>query len=143
MRRRPPRSTRTGTLFPYPTLFRSPSVGAICPFTPLRAAATVNCGTLRALTWIVRGPAWTYKGGPDATPGRGREQVSDQDSAYCPCAAGWCRHAVPARLRQCCAEAADGAQSHGAAAAARTSAAGPRHTFDDAIGRATRRVTVC
>src|SRR3546814_5009653 len=88
MRRRPPRSTRTGTLFPYPTLFRSPSVGAICPFTPLRAAATVNCGTLRALTWIVRGPAWPYKGGPDATPGRGREHVSDQDSAYCPCAAG-------------------------------------------------------
>src|SRR3546814_8725549 len=69
---------------------RGPSVGAICPFTPLRAAATVNCGTLRALTWIVRGPAWPYNGGPDATPGRGREHVSDQDSAYCPFAAGWC-----------------------------------------------------
>src|SRR3546814_7656809 len=29
MIRRPPRSTRTDTLFPYTTLFRSPSVGAI------------------------------------------------------------------------------------------------------------------
>src|SRR3546814_2487614 len=30
MIRRPPRSTRTDTLFPYPTLFRSPCIGVEC-----------------------------------------------------------------------------------------------------------------
>src|SRR3546814_12365365 len=33
MIRRPPRSTRTDTLFPYPTLFRSVTLGWLCPRT--------------------------------------------------------------------------------------------------------------
>src|SRR3546814_2779910 len=31
MIRRPPRSTRTDTLFPYTTLFRSPGAATVCP----------------------------------------------------------------------------------------------------------------
>src|SRR3546814_3136417 len=38
MIRRPPRSTRTDTLFPYTTLFRSPGVGS----SPLNRAVTHN-----------------------------------------------------------------------------------------------------
>src|SRR3546814_8492623 len=34
MIRRPPRSTRTDTLFPYTTLFRSPKLQCSVPFTP-------------------------------------------------------------------------------------------------------------
>src|SRR3546814_10550110 len=36
MRRRPPRSTRTDTLFPYTTLFRSPPRFTAADLTPLR-----------------------------------------------------------------------------------------------------------
>src|SRR3546814_4048827 len=39
MIRRPPRSTRTDTLFPYTTLFRSPPQDARCP---LRAASPLS-----------------------------------------------------------------------------------------------------
>src|SRR3546814_301876 len=38
MLRRPPESTRTDTLFPYPTLFRSPSLAAM-PSLDLRSVA--------------------------------------------------------------------------------------------------------
>src|SRR3546814_11856847 len=44
MIRRPPRSTRTDTLFPYTTLFRSPSV--LCA---RRTECTLPCLTLAAL----------------------------------------------------------------------------------------------
>src|SRR3546814_2965061 len=36
MIRPPPRSTRTDTLFPYPTLFRSPLFGPMVAFLPTR-----------------------------------------------------------------------------------------------------------
>src|SRR3546814_17366510 len=42
---RPPRSTRTDTLFPYTTLFRSSSTPAI--FTPMRAK-TWSCSLIRS-----------------------------------------------------------------------------------------------
>src|SRR3546814_13809987 len=47
MRRRPPRSTRTDTLFPYTTLFRSPGVhddtcGRVASARPLRPAPHVR-----------------------------------------------------------------------------------------------------
>src|SRR3546814_15097436 len=48
MIRRPPRSTRTDTLFPYTTLFRSPQVvrEAVFLFHDLEPAARIQHGTL-------------------------------------------------------------------------------------------------
>src|SRR3546814_9848623 len=43
MIRRPPRSTRTDTLFPYTTLFRSPDVRAGGAFHPLCEGAASLC----------------------------------------------------------------------------------------------------
>src|SRR3546814_15563296 len=48
MIRRPPRSTRTDTLFPYTTLFRSPirpSCGPTCSWTPDRRAGGCEMST--------------------------------------------------------------------------------------------------
>src|SRR3546814_12476973 len=42
MIRRPPRSTRTDTLFPYTTLFRSPGPMALGPVLPREIAAAVT-----------------------------------------------------------------------------------------------------
>src|SRR3546814_15086227 len=39
MIRRPPGSTRTDTLFPYTTLFRSQTTGLTSPYTPLSTSA--------------------------------------------------------------------------------------------------------
>src|SRR3546814_922060 len=50
MIRRPPRSTRTDTLFPYTTLFRSSSLGA-----EREAMESVQMGT-QELTWTSSGP---------------------------------------------------------------------------------------
>src|SRR3546814_4764429 len=43
MIRRPPRSTRTDTLFPYTTLFRSPGQMKASAFTSSRTTAWANC----------------------------------------------------------------------------------------------------
>src|SRR3546814_20047537 len=60
MIRRPPRSTRTDTLFPYTTLFRS-------NFSPLFAWAGI--GFLALLAGIALSPlGGRIIGGPDATP---------------------------------------------------------------------------
>src|SRR3546814_16114519 len=56
MRRRPPRSTRADTLFPYPTLFRSIATGiaaGAAPAPPLRTALLSNLG--RVLGYTVAG----------------------------------------------------------------------------------------
>src|SRR3546814_1068074 len=42
MIRRPPRSTRTDTLFPYTTLFRSPTQAATCAATSLAASLSAR-----------------------------------------------------------------------------------------------------
>src|SRR3546814_3024815 len=42
MLRRPPRSTRTDTLYPYTTLFRSRRAGVACPANNSRTACTVS-----------------------------------------------------------------------------------------------------
>src|SRR3546814_7666876 len=42
---RPPRSTRTDTLFPYTTLFRSPSTKAIAPCPRLRSLGSRGRGS--------------------------------------------------------------------------------------------------
>src|SRR3546814_4972280 len=71
MIRRPPRSTRTDTLFPYTTLFRSP--GGLCPPRSLPAAANGRrCGT-RSPTGRRRLPrrSWT---------GRSEEHTSELQS---------------------------------------------------------------
>src|SRR3546814_10643576 len=53
MIRRPPRSTRTDTLFPYTTLFRSFTVAlvawAVIPFGPDMVLADINVGLLYIL----------------------------------------------------------------------------------------------
>src|SRR3546814_10629205 len=46
MQRRPPRSTRTDTLFPYTTLFRSWADGSVCP----------HCGGLDRITKVKANP---------------------------------------------------------------------------------------
>src|SRR3546814_15344942 len=55
MIRRPPRSTRTDTLFPYPTLFRSPDPArpAARPRRPGRGGGTCRSG--RAFRWALVG----------------------------------------------------------------------------------------
>src|SRR3546814_7525047 len=47
MIRRPPRSTRTVTLFPYTTLFRSGELRRVCPVRAARWAALTDCLLLR------------------------------------------------------------------------------------------------
>src|SRR3546814_15482360 len=72
MRRRPPRSTRTDTLFPYTTLFRSTRDAASTP--PARRSRTGAGGRVRS-----RGPGGSSRprafhlvprGAPDRPPGR-------------------------------------------------------------------------
>src|SRR3546814_5548392 len=58
MRRRPPRSTRTDTLFPYTTLFRSLRAGAAHAQPPAWfSSATTPRRTAGALLECVSGPA--------------------------------------------------------------------------------------
>src|SRR3546814_18865287 len=59
MRRRPPRSTRTDTLFPYTTLFRSRQPGStIKPFV----YATALDNGMTPATLVVDGPFCVYQG---------------------------------------------------------------------------------
>src|SRR3546814_10493472 len=77
MIRRPPTSTRTDTLFPYPTLFRSPRLGVLPPQPP---------GRRRAGPRPVRGGARPARGraalpGPrPALRGRSEEHTSELQS---------------------------------------------------------------
>src|SRR3546814_5004165 len=73
MIRRPPRSTRTDTLFPYTTLFRSPrpnpSQGtASRRSTPGSSNTTLSCGR------------WTSKPGPPKHGSRSEEHTSELQS---------------------------------------------------------------
>src|SRR3546814_3603454 len=74
MIRRPPRSTRTDTLFPYTTLFRSPG---LVPRSRQRGAALSRCGpAARCRTLCVLASA-----GPQATdPRRSEEHTSELQS---------------------------------------------------------------
>src|SRR3546814_10590888 len=51
MIRRPPRSTRTDTLFPYTTLFRSRS--SLTSITPIREDSHIDCGSLGGAGQVV------------------------------------------------------------------------------------------
>src|SRR3546814_4899789 len=72
MRRRPPRSTRTDTLFPYTTLFRSPARRP----SPCRRSTgrhRAPCGTAqpaRRRGWRERAAAWVPPGASEAEVGR-------------------------------------------------------------------------
>src|SRR3546814_17607291 len=53
MIRRPPRSTRTDTLFPYTTLFRSHVLAGLCPRTPLTPSMVQDCPNV-VIIWLMR-----------------------------------------------------------------------------------------
>src|SRR3546814_13504258 len=69
MIRRPPRSTRTDTLFPYTTLFRSPMSRGRCPPTPFPEGRTTTAGR-RA-----RGPRQSQGHEGGSARSRGRRQI--------------------------------------------------------------------
>src|SRR3546814_2822581 len=71
MKRRPPRSTRTDTLFPYTTLFRS-------TFSCDIAHAVSRSGRDRAAGRRRRRPEW---GGNPADPGRRRRRRSEEHTS--------------------------------------------------------------
>src|SRR3546814_3081247 len=78
MIRRPPRSTRTDTLFPYPTLFRSlrPRSVRVAAFTPLsRPLGLSSRPSERRLTQIVI-PAKRPQGARAGNHGWARHQVA-------------------------------------------------------------------
>src|SRR3546814_5533831 len=73
MIRRPPRATRTDTLFPYTTLFRSALGEQRCCFPDLRADA------FRRLAKIIYGCCFALCG-PPVLPGRSEEHTSELQS---------------------------------------------------------------
>src|SRR3546814_6845676 len=74
MRRRPPRSTRTDTLFPYTTLFRSRSRRAILPRHPGQAS----------VSGASRGPLRHLAPGPSIDPGsRSLRSLGRDDGKIC------------------------------------------------------------
>src|SRR3546814_6689757 len=75
MIRRPPRSTRTDTLFPYTTLFRSPA-------SDRGRRGGADCGAVRAALQRLDCEAFP-RAGPDE-PRADRELWLDQERAACP-----------------------------------------------------------
>src|SRR3546814_15088860 len=77
--RRPPRSTRTDTLFPYTTLFRSKSIAAV-DFNADQITIVIFIAVFAALSGIIfdRGPARRYyrrRGWPKRWPDEGRGKL--------------------------------------------------------------------
>src|SRR3546814_5419877 len=54
MIRRPPRSTRTDTLFPYTTLFRSSQIAKMAPNTANGTAVTTASGSIQRSYWAAK-----------------------------------------------------------------------------------------
>src|SRR3546814_18061629 len=90
MIRRPPRSTRTDTLFPYTTLFRSsapdnrwPSSVDVTPVTPEARVDGLRVTMVRHATLLVQiaglniltDPVWSYRASPVAFAGPRRVTV--------------------------------------------------------------------
>src|SRR3546814_14377980 len=88
MRRRPPRSTLTDTLFPYPTLFRSlrRAEGGISPSYPRGRAGTVRGGGKAAERR--RRPLYAPRVQPAKKSGKGGRQGREEDQAQGLSAAG-------------------------------------------------------
>src|SRR3546814_6090625 len=70
MLRRPPRSTRTDTLFPYTTLFRSPTARPLAAFSSLGSSRTSGA----TVAWC------QISSGPRAWPRRSEEHTSELQS---------------------------------------------------------------
>src|SRR3546814_4728314 len=90
MIRRPPRSTRTDTLFPYTTLFRSPdrAIEALCGRdTHLSAPPLAACRRLRADGTPARrdgaDPQWSDEGPDLHRMGQGRYRRAGADEGGC------------------------------------------------------------
>src|SRR3546814_13650814 len=85
MIRRPPRSTRTDTLFPYPTLFRSAAVALVPALAARRETAGVRRAGRRAWRRPVRPPGRGQRRPPLARAARrgagGAAQPSAQRTA--------------------------------------------------------------
>src|SRR3546814_11112919 len=82
MIRRPPRSTRTDTLFPYTTLFRSNKVHASCRYTDTRRpAGAQHCARLGRLAGGIGpvGRARIQTDGPNVRP-LARNRAADRKS---------------------------------------------------------------
>src|SRR3546814_17367070 len=75
--RRPPRSTRTDTLFPYPTLFRSPAPSSPAP-SYFRRTIPHSCGTRARFRGTARSSAPAYRG-----------SASPRNDARTGCHGGW------------------------------------------------------
>src|SRR3546814_3803594 len=84
MRRRPPRSTRTDTLFPYPTLFRSRGAGDCVGLRPRggggQGALCAARGQGRALCRGGRRPAVDAPDRAQGGDGRSEEHTSELQS---------------------------------------------------------------
>src|SRR3546814_1600708 len=78
MIRRPPRSTRTDTLFPYTTLFRSSSIGSAVGTAPRWARFLVARATSAPQQCIVRREHWPCSNRPH--DGRSEEHTSELQS---------------------------------------------------------------
>src|SRR3546814_11389518 len=72
MIRRPPRSTRTDTLFPYTTLFRSKTDPGIVRPLPFDRGGCARPWTLRQTSWALQHRRFQRRPDrPDRTPGPG------------------------------------------------------------------------
>src|SRR3546814_6264024 len=80
MLRRPPRSTRTDTLFPYTTLFRSTGARGSAPTASYKVSATYPAGMRCAALFMVGGIDAAKKGRASATAivDKVRRQLLDQ-----------------------------------------------------------------
>src|SRR3546814_7389688 len=79
MIRRPPRSTRTDTLFPYTTLFRSPSDRSMMACAFWSSAAVTKPGGLR-LPMLIRSWLSWKKNGSTSARARSEEHTSELQS---------------------------------------------------------------
>src|SRR3546814_5156203 len=80
MIRRPPRSTRTDTLFPYTTLFRSPRIGPKLPICcPFHRLSSFQAETPEQLKWICE-EICAYKLPCSHACGRSEEHTSELQS---------------------------------------------------------------
>src|SRR3546814_15809621 len=100
MIRRPPRSTRTDTLFPHTTLFRSaeidPETGtATTIYDPNPEFASLRLGTVERLTWRnnLGLPAWgDLVLPPDRTPGEKLPLILVQSIGRASCRESVCQY---------------------------------------------------
>src|SRR3546814_5404655 len=100
MRRRPPRSTRTDTLFPYTTLFRSVTVGNLVDQRANSGIRALACAQADSLLRD-RDAAFVHQSEPQRPPGFGIDGLHRRraDASYIPAVAPFAqRHADPPQV---------------------------------------------